>query len=1617
MASIHAPALTRLGTDVHEWVPMMPIYSSGYNRTNSDSPPRRKRFFAGLLAVVVGAVGLLTPLAATQAVADSGPTGTTIRQANIFYAYVGAGETLSASFDQWAGSSGGVASTVIISRPGAAPVNCVIPVGATAGMGCDFNNLTAATPGIWSISYAPAGNVQGRYVTWEIDVRADGVDIPGRVWSEGLWLAQGSPDLPETDFPLYYQSVYGDQYRAMYFGFNGIDSYFAANAIGLREAPSCESYYQSAGGAPYSGSGTDCGPIYKIFFDEPAADLPASATRFDGATDWILNPIVEPELSNLAFTSGAGTTQAGTITFDVENFVGNMVIQIDANGNGLYDDPEDLTIPYASIDSNGSYAFDGVDGLGNVVPSGQEINVRAAIDRAGEIHFVNTDVESRSGGIQVESRRGPDAGNTTLYWDDTFINTQQAQRCSGLIGAVSALDGVDSAGGVHGWGFCPVKADSNPNDGVRGSYGDRRNIQEWTYRKVDVSIAVVVPARAPELVVAKSADPASGTEVLPGQVINYTLTFENIGHADGIVDYDDVIEGVLDDATLTTAPAASDDALTVSSVTDGRFTVDGTLTAGQAVTVTYSATVNANGERGDSILGNFVVPGGEVPPEGCLDGSTLCTEHPVPQLQIAKISDADQNTRVGDVVTYTVTATNVGGLAYTAINPAHLTDDLTDVLDDATYNSDASADRPGVIVENGLPKISWSGALGLGDTVTLTYTATVIAGGDGIARNFAYGDVPETPTPVCQPATEQGTDPETGIPCAVDEFEVPRLTVEKTADVTELPANGGTVTYEVTITNQGPGAYTASAPAVVTDDLSEVLDDADFGEILQPADGVIFDPATEILTWEGALGQGESVVVEYTVTYDSASGDNILYNVACIPVSETAPGAESCAPVRIPAAALNVTKSVDPASGTSVDAGQVLTYTLTFESTGETAAELNHVDNLADVLDDAELVPDSIASSNPALVTDLQGTDLRITGLIPAGETYTATYSVKVKAYADQENHILANVVQGPDGCDVGGCPQTSNPTRHFIVTKAASPIEGVNTGDIVEYTITVTNDSEGDYTNEDPAAVTDDMTDVLDDATYNGDAVAVELDGSTVPAPSFASPVLAWSGPLAAGKSVVITFTVTVTNLGDADLVNTAAPVCADGVICEPETPPVTILLPRVTPDKSSDPVTGSDVLPGETVTYMLTFTNDGQAAGAIDAKDNMSAVLDDADLTNGPATDHDGVSAVFEPESESIRVTGVLGAGEVVTVTYQVTVLADGERGDNILANVLVPDMPPYVCADGDDKCDPFVPPSTEHFVGELVDWKTVDPASGSTVQPGQVVTYTLHFENTGEAPMVVDREDVLTQVLDDATVTSAPVSSDAALTVSEITDGRFSVAGSLEPGQHVTVTYVVTVNDDGARGDDRLDNFLVNTGEEPPAECSPADDERPDCTVNHVSDVVVEKSSDPESGTDVSQGQNVTYTLTFRNVSTNTSAMDVAIDYTDHMVDVLDDATLKGDPAVSRESVTATVTKDAIRIVGAVPSGQTVTVSYTVAVKEWSQQGDHHLGNVVAVTGQDSICAPGSRLCTLHNTIEPVPLAITGTDLAWGAVATGFLLILSGGLVLTARSRRAKIEESVS
>ncbi|WP_426247228.1 GEVED domain-containing protein [Nocardioides sp. LHG3406-4] len=980
-----------------------------------------------------------------------------------------------------------------------------------------------------------------------------------------------------------------------------------------------------------------------------------------------------------------------------------------------------------------------------------------------------------------------------------------------------------------------------------------------------------------------------------------------------------------------------------------------------------------------------------------------------PRLVIDKSSDATADARPGDEITYTVTATNPGPGDYTATHPARVWDDLSGVLDDATYNDDATSDRtpPDPVYAN--PILSWTGELPAGETVTITYTVTLKGGGDGTVRNVAFGQCDaadpgcDTTTPECD-APVGGIDPDTGKVCDEEEFELPKLTIAKASNRTDLPAVGQRVIYTVTVTNEGPGDYTATEPGTASDDLTKVLDDAsiDTGTIDADVGTATFDSPN--LEWTGVLADGESATITYEVVYN-AGGDHSLVNNACVPVAQAQDPQDACATVTVPGSGLDQDKVADPASGSAVEVGQEITYTLRFANTGQTPATVDTFDDLTAVLDDADLVAGSIDAETGLTATydAAAGERIDITGTVPVGDTLEVTYRVRVRPWAAQADHVLENALQ----CEAGDAPDcepdvTEHRVRALDIEKTSDRTADTEIGDTVTYTVTGTNVGEADYTPADPARVWDDLTGVLDDATYNGNAATVPAGVGTI---TYGQPVISWVGELAKGDTVTLTYTVTLTGAGDLNVRNVAFgacdptdPDCDDTTpVCDPPTAagidPVSgkpcaeeeFGLPDIRDAKTVDPADRTAVAAGAELTYELTFVNDGTAAGAVFKDDSLAMLLDDAEIITGPTVTGQG-NLTATSNGGLIEVRGTLGAGETATVTYAVRVKPDGQRvadgGDDMLGNFLMMPgtTPPTACepvAEEDSTCNP---------VSRIVDSKSVSPADRTAVRAGDELTYTLAFENLGQGAGPVSKDDHLGMLLDDADLMTPPgitVAGSGAVGVTATRNGqRIEIRGTLGAGEAVTVTYTVKVKPDAQRvadgGDDMLGNFLIDPTEPPPTACAPEADE--DSTCNPVARIVDSKSVSPADRTAVRAGDELTYTLTFENLGQGAGPVSKD-DYVGMWQDDAELVTPPGIQVTGAPGVAATLSGQRIEIRGTLGAQETATVTYTVKVKPDAQRvadgGDDMLGNFLIdpteppptacapEADEDSTCNPVARI----------------------------------------------------
>ncbi|MFF8664844.1 isopeptide-forming domain-containing fimbrial protein, partial [Rhodococcus qingshengii] len=438
-------------------------------------------------------------------------------------------------------------------------------------------------------------------------------------------------------------------------------------------------------------------------------------------------------------------------------------------------------------------------------------------------------------------------------------------------------------------------------------------------------------------------------------------------------------------------------------------------------------------------------------------------------------------------------------------------------------------------------------------------------------------------------------------------------------------------------------------------------------------------------------------------------------------------------------------------------------------------------------------------------------------------------------------------------------------------------------------------------------------------------------------------------------------------------------------------------VLSPKIAVVKSSDPVSGSNVVAGQDIKYTLTFTNTGNGTGEVAHFDDLRGLLDDADLVAGSLSADAPLTAAMVG-TDGFSVTGSLAAGESKTVTYTVTVKADADRvaanADNTVLNFVVPGTTPPV--DPPEVCDPATQLCTTHPVkvpGFTVA-KAADPVSGTNVAAGQTITYTVTGSNTGNTtldPVVLT--DDLSKVLDNAVLVDGSLKAtvdgvDA--TAPTLSGTTLTWTGALEAGKSVVLTYQVKIND-GVAGGTLINNKVTGTAKPPTGpEITP-----PPVTTEHPVDgtpaIEVLKSSVPSTTNRVVGGQEITYTLTFKNVGT----ADGEVSFYDDLTDVLDDAVMTKDPATTSTLVVSGVVDNVFTVTGKLAKGETATVTYTVKVNPeiGTLSGPGFtpgvLNNYLVVGGENPPvdCVPGDALCTEHpidppETTTTVPPTTTTT-----------------------------------
>ncbi len=710
--------------------------------------------------------------------------------------------------------------------------------------------------------------------------------------------------------------------------------------------------------------------------------------------------------------------------------------------------------------------------------------------------------------------------------------------------------------------------------------------------------------------------------------------------------------------------------------------------------------------------------------------------------QWAKVSGSPgTEIRPGDVLQYGVAITNPSNSAWTAPSSwaadrrITVTQDLSGVLDDAVF----LGSRVGASAACANPT-SWNSDCAVVDPkiegTTLTHTFPLPAGatmyvayrvqvsdryaGDLhlTAHSCASGDSGNKALPD-GPRITQCADWDNTISRVYPELGITQGFTK--APNSSRPLRAGDVgEYTITIKNPGQGGWNAASnwaagnQVTLSEDLGDILDDGAL--VGAPTGGATV--VDNRLSWSGPLAAGGTKVITFRVQImqqPAAGGTTpkMLDGEACVSGDSRNPGVidpilSACDRLKIGVGEnwrmnLSVTDQhgAELTSGSPVRPGDRLTYRIRAEAIGGWPVEGVQIQaNPSQTLGVAELTGDPTLTVGSDAPTTLKLASGRVTtprfelpGDQPAVLAYTVTVPEDLRRGTLRDEAIGTAEIPGIGTIAPATCGPATQPCAVQLQLAPAAPwVSGellrdgeafagtALRGERLDYRLTVENPGPGAWSERAPLAVDNTLAGVLDDATPVGEVATARIgDG-----PEFEVPMVdghvRWSGALAAGEKLTLTYPVTVnarTGSGDRSLLNR---ICAGESgenaprVCAEVTTPILSAwtLSKVALDADGHPLTaGAVVTGGDIVRYEITARwLSGNTAEDVVLHDSLAGVLASAELVSPPTLRvGEGSPITVNPSAARQLVTPAfdLARDRSAVLSYAVRV-AEGQHGGTL-------------------------------------------------------------------------------------------------------------------------------------------------------------------------------------------------------------------------------------------------------------------------------------------------------------------------------------------------------------
>ena len=839
-----------------------------------------------------------------------------------------------------------------------------------------------------------------------------------------------------------------------------------------------------------------------------------------------------------------------------------------------------------------------------------------------------------------------------------------------------------------------------------------------------------------------SNNSATDSDLILKPDLRMTKTLVGVARAGGTATYSVVAENVgsvnVVGAKVTDSPPAILTGVTYTcagvgtTCTGGSGGIDATINLPVGARATYTLVGNIPLTASGNLVNTAAV---DVPPPFTDDTPsnntmTITNAITLMNLSISKSVSPVGNIGPGNVITYTITASNTSGGSVTNV-------EVSDVIDSAILGpvswTCATNSGGGVCDQtsgsgNIVATADFPAAGSVRYTVTATVKATAAIG--STLTNTATVKMPGATT-VGQYESNVGDNSSTVNNSLVH----PTLSVLKTVNDTTV-SKGQAITYTVTVTNNGPTDITSAS---VTDTMPTQLSGVAWTCSVPVADG-----SCSSTSGSGNIGNTVSLKVGRTATYSinatisTSAAVGVFRNTA----TATGPaGPPSCSgtilacdweDVDIQNPDLEVvSKAVTPTSGVGI--GSVITYTLITRNNGPSSV------NGAVIADNVTTKLGSVtwtcaASSSPLATCGTAsgtGNNISVTANMASGSTVTLTITGTVLPTA---TGTITNTgtITPPSGVTDRS---TSNNTRtsgtitisspDIVVTKT-NGLGNVGRGQTVTYTVTAQNSGAGVV---EGVVVADAMppTALLGSVTWTCSASR----GATCPTGS-GSGAFSHTVTLGAGARLTYNITGTVSNTATlGPLTNTATATVPSGVVESSTTNNSASKTNQIVgPDMSVTKTDGkSTISPGQSTTYTIVARNDGPVAvtGAT-VVDTMPATLTGVTWTCAGAS---GGTCPAASGSGSINHTVNLPSSGRLTYTVTGTLSASAT---GTLANTATVNNPSGLT-------DPNTSNNTATDSNSIVqpDLAITKTDGVSSVNPGSVITWTIVASNAGPGPIV--------------------------------------------------------------------------------------------------------------------------------------------------------------------------------------------------------------------------------------------------------------------------------------